>query len=84
MKMFKVYGDDDFAALEFERNFNPEEVFKEMIVNNETEKTVFIVDSESEVYIEMLKFNTPEELFDYYKAEMQDYDEAKHTNFYKL
>jgi len=82
MKIIKVFGDDDYAAIQFDKEFITENVFKQMEDSNLTELTLVAKDG-NEIYVELLEFNTPEELFEYYKQDMQDYDDSKHTNYYR-
>jgi hypothetical protein len=80
-KILKVFGDDDYAANMFESSFDSQKIMREMIVEGVTEKTLNVNDEF--IYVELLEFSSAEELFDYYKSEMQDYDDSKHTNYYK-
>jgi hypothetical protein len=82
MKILKISGDSDYAALQFEDEFeDPMFVMSEMIDKKKTEKTINLKDK-TKVFAEILEFNTPEELFEYFKSNIQDYDDSKHTNYY--
>lgn len=83
MKILKVFGDDDYAALQFNDKYETAKVFEMMSESELTEMTLYSVDGQ-EIYVKILEFNTPEELFEYYKSVMQDYDDSKHTNYYSV
>jgi hypothetical protein len=83
MKILKVFGDDDYAALQFDDKYEIAKVFEMMIESELTEMTLYSIDGQ-EIYVKILEFNTPEELFEYYKSVMQDYDDSKHINYYRV
>lgn len=83
MKILKVFGDDDYAALQFDEKYETAKVFEMMSESELTEMTLYSIDGQ-EIYVKILEFNTPEELFEYYQSTMQDYDDSKHTNYYRV
>jgi hypothetical protein len=82
MKILKVFGDDDYAALHFDAEFDIKTIIQQMEDHEVSEYILETKDGEI-IYTQLLEFDTPEELFEYYKSEMQDYDDSKHTNYYR-
>lgn len=72
----------DYSALNFEQNFNAQEVYDNMIADGHN----LVVFDTSEYYIEIrireFKDAVDSDFISYLFEEMIDYDFAKHTNFY--
>ncbi len=82
MKFLRVYGYDDFAALQFEKEFNQKDVLKDMIKRN-MNKLSLITDDDDEIYVEIIELKTPEEVFNYMRNCI-DEDDLKHENYYQI
>ena len=84
MKMIYVSGNDDFAALDFEKHFNGKTV-KEIIdseFSNHTSSIEFETD-EGNFEIELYNFGEVDpEFINFVNNQILDYDQSKHTNFY--
>jgi hypothetical protein len=81
MKIIYVHGDDDYGALNFEQSFGLERAKDEVAKGNNK----FASDNEGEWYAEVKEFGEVDAAFiDFIKSEIQDYDAAKHKNFYVL
>lgn len=78
MKLLKIHSGDDYAALTFEDEFNPNEVALDMIQKRETKRTI-----NGWIELEIIEVNTPEEMFDLYKNR-EDYDDSKHNTILKI
>lgn len=78
MKMIYVYGDDDYAALDFERYFNGKSV-KEIIERFFDNEEEYDGDFEMKLY----EFGEIDpEFIKFVCSSIQDYDQSKHENFY--
>lgn len=81
MKILKVYGDNDYAALTYEqRNFKREYVVEQLGVDGFWE-------FEEGCYAEIFEFDVElneetRNLFNFVLEEIGDYDFCKHTNLY--
>lgn len=78
MKMLEVYGDDDFAAIEFENYFTGKSI-KEII------DRFFINDEEHDGDFDMILHEFTDidpEFIKFIRLNIQDYDFAKSHNFY--
>ena len=74
-----VYGDDDYAASTWEEL--REEVKQEQIYR--LTKGEEFIEFATGCYVELRRFNdVDKEFINFIKAKIQDYDDAKHTNFY--
>ncbi len=69
-----VYG-DDYAAIDFSRNYNPQEVYEEMCSNGETHK---IIDEDDYIELRIIEFDKVDSTFvDWIKDNLCDYDQLK-------
>ncbi|QOV08312.1 hypothetical protein Kirov_113 [Bacillus phage Kirov] len=72
----------DYSAQDFEKHFNPQEVYDNMIADGHT----LVVFDSSEYYIEVRIYEFKDEVdgdfITYLHENFIDYDFAKHTNFY--
>lgn len=82
MKILKVYGYDDYAALAFNEFFDAQNV-KDIILNRQ-ENEIELNAGDHVVCAQLIELNTPEEVFEYCKRQMLDYEDSKHRNFYEV
>lgn len=78
MKMIYVTGDDDYAAIEFEKKF------KGRLVSDIIQE-YFVEDNEYEGDFEMEVYDFSEidpKFLEFLRHEILDYDQLKHSNYY--
>jgi hypothetical protein len=82
-----VYGDGDSGAVNFENNFNPNEVYKQMVSDGVEEK-MLIVDvgyGDETLYASIHTFEAVDpEFVSFMIDEFLDYDQLKAKNFYEV
>lgn len=73
----------DYSALDFENNFNPKDVYQQMV----NEGKLFMVFDSSDYYIEVKikEFeNVNDNFLDFVQNELCDNDDLKHCNIYQV
>lgn len=77
MKILLIWGDDDYAALNFEEEMGIEKAKEKLSCGEDIEGENF--------YGKVYEFGDVDEKFiDFIKSEIMDYDMSKHKNFYIL
>ena len=82
MKIIHVYGDDEYAAMFIEDEYGIERAYKEAIENGG--KVEITGDEFQQAYVQVKEFGEVDSNFIDYIRDQQDYDMAKHTNFFVI
>jgi hypothetical protein len=80
-----VSGDGDYGAMCFEQNFDADVVYKEMLAEGVTRKSVFHDDGygEEEIYVKIFEFGEIDpEFVSFMYDEFVDYDASKAKDFH--
>lgn len=81
--IYLLVSGGDYSALDFERNFNAEKVYQEMLEEGVTSRVYDTDDYYIEVSIKEFGIVDPDfEIF--IKDQLCDYDQLKATNFYQV
>jgi hypothetical protein len=76
-----VHG-DDYAALEFENNYNEQEVYTDMVAKGEKKRVLSGDDYYIEVDIKEFNGQVPADFLDFIMHDFSDYDDLKHSKIY--
>jgi len=80
-----VYGDGDYGAMDFEKNFDSNTVYKEMLAEGVTKKTLTYEDDGyyDEIYVSIHEFREVDPKFiSFITNEFIDYDYSKAKDFH--
>lgn len=74
---------EDYSAMNFEENFDPDEVYKQMVEMGRD--TLTLQSDDYYIEVEVCRFDIVDEhFFDFVKYELIDYDIGKHENIYLI
>lgn len=82
MSKFLYVKGNDYAALNFEEKYNPQEFYNQMVVENVTEK-ILKDDFYAEVEIKEFGVIDPDFL-SFVQHELRDYDDTKHWDIFEV
>lgn len=80
-----VQGDGDYGAMYFEDNFDADTVYRDMVEEGVTEKTLTYDDGygDEDIHVELYEFGEVDRSFvDFMVNEFIDYDSSKYKNFF--
>lgn len=81
-RVFLYVTGDDYAALEFENNYDAQTVYEDMMENKENH---IILDDEFYCEVRIKEFDyVSDDLLGFVKSELCDYDDLKHANIYEV
>lgn len=81
MKVLHIYGDDDFAVIEFENTFKGRTI--QSIISQYFDNDEELPKTENEFYIDLLEFGEIDDGFArWIKNQICDYDQLKNESFY--
>lgn len=84
MKVLEVYGDGDYAAVDFENNVKKHNYIDFWNRSKEAGKSLEHVDDDNEAYFEYKahEFGEVDPAFISFIDDLIDYDDSKHHNYY--
>jgi hypothetical protein len=80
--VFLYVRGDDYSALTFDQNFDAQEVYEDMVQNDEISRTI---EEEDYMDIDIVEFDEVDDKFmKWVKSNLCDYDYLKGSNIFKV